>query len=162
MQSAAKDASNTANRQKTVLRNAIKDHWQKHKLPIGSFLRSDGLEIKFEANETSAIDPERVLEQFEEGEITRDQLLRMLSINKTEAKNVLGGDQVADFTITTVGNKADVRIESLPVENIDDEFVMENERIRKKVKRRIFGGKKSGDRASAPKRKRRIKARVSK
>ncbi len=107
------------------------------------------MEIRYEANTTSSIDPERVMELYEKGEISREQFLRTLKINATEAKNVLGGDQVADFTVEDVGTALDIRIAQLPVENIDDEFVMEFEKVRKRVKRRVFGGKKPTESASA-------------
>lgn len=123
-----------------MLRNAVKDHWTREQLPIGSYIHAGGMEIKYEANETSAIDPEKVMELFEGGDITREQFLRMIKIGVTEAKNVLGGDQVADFTVTEVGNKVDIRLSSLPVEHEDDEFVMANQKIKRKIKRRVFGG----------------------
>jgi hypothetical protein len=110
------------------------------------------------------IDPERVMQLYEAGEITRDQFLRTLKISATEAKNVLGGDQVADFTVTTVGKTLDIRITSLPIENLKDSYVLENSNIKKRVKRRLFGGgaKAENKTVSNPRRKRRIKARTSK
>ena len=123
-----------------MLRNAVKDYWTSEQLPIGSYIHAGGNEIKYEANETSAIDPERVMELYENGDISREQFLRCVKIGVTEAKNVLGGDQVADFTVTEVGNKVDIRLSALPVEHEDDEFVMANHKIKRKIKRRVFGG----------------------
>lgn len=98
---------------------------------------------------------------FEDGTINREQFLRMVKIAATEAKNVLGGDQVADFTVTDVGSTLDIRIINLPVENIDDEYVMENSKVRTRVKRRVFGGKRTNTpRTPSGKVKRRIKTRT--
>lgn len=158
----SKEAGNAANRQKTVLRNAIKDHWQREGLPIGSFARVAGFDIRYEANETSSIDAEKVMELYEAGEISREQFLRTLKVNATEAKNVLGGDQVAAFTVTEVGKSVDIRMDSLPIERIDDEFIMENAKVRKRVKRRVFGGGKTAAPVKATRSKRRIKTRTRK
>lgn len=141
----AKDASNEANRQKTVLRNTVKNHWQKEQLPVGSYIHAGGLRIRFETNETSAINPERVLELYENEEISRDQLLNMMKIGVTEAKNILGGDQVADFTEKVPGTKMDIRLEELPVENVEDEFVMSAHKVKKRISRRKIYGR--GDKA---------------
>lgn len=146
-----------------MLRNAIKDHWTAAQLPIGSYVHAGGFEIRYEANETSAIDPEEVLKLFENEDITRQQFLQMMKISVTDAKNVLGGDQVADFTKTSIGAKIDIRLNDLPVEKVDDEFVMVNANVRKRVKRRVFGKDTTSAKTVTPKRKikRRIKTKVS-
>ena len=161
----SKDASNAANRQKTKLRNAIKNHWTVNQLPIGSFIRAGGIEFRYEATESSIIDPEEVLSLFEKKEITREQFLSMMKVSATDAKKVLGGDQVADFTTTVIGDTVDIRTQSLPVENEDDEYIMEAHKVRKKVKRRVFGGKAKPTERTPSKtrpRKRAIKTRTSK
>lgn len=108
-------------------------------LPIGSFIRAGGYEFRYEANETSSLDTEAVVAMYDKKEITREQFIRMVSISKSEAKNVLGADMVADLEVTSVGDKLDVRIEALPVEHVDDEFVAVQRSIRKKIKRSVFG-----------------------
>lgn len=158
----SKEAGNAANRQKTVLRNSIKDHWQREGLPIGSFARVQGFDIRYEANETSSIDTEKVLELWEAGEITREQFLRTIKVQSTEAKNVLGGDQVAAFTVKEIGKSVDIRMDAVPIEQIDDEFIMENAKVRKRVKRRVFGGGNTTPTAKTTRPKRRIKTRTRK
>lgn len=145
-----------------MLRNAINDHWQKEQLPIGSYIHAGGQEFRYEANETSVIDPADVMQLYEDGDITKEQFLSMVTIRATEAKNVLGGDQVADFTKTVVGNKVDVRMISLPVEQHDDEFVMSAHKVRKKVKRRVFGTSKPKETTKSGRVKRKINTKVSK
>lgn len=103
------------------------------------------------------------MKEYENGDITREQFLRMVSIGKQEAKNVLGGDQVADFTVKVIGKKVDVRMSQLPVEQMDDEFIMERGLVRTKIKRKVFG--RSGQaKVAAPvaKEKRKVRVRVKK
>jgi hypothetical protein len=89
----------------------------------------------------------------------------MVNIQTTPAKNILGGDQVADFTRTAVGNNVDIRVKELPVENQDDEFVLANHKVRTKTKRKVFGGKSKAvqnTNQNKGRSKRRIITRVSK
>lgn len=143
-----------------MLRNAVKAHWVSSGLPIGSFARSDGYEIRYEAASSEIIDADEIMKQYENGDITREQFLRMISIQKTEAKNVLGGDQVAELTVTEVGKKLDIRLTSLPVENLDDAYVMENSNVKKRIKRRVFGNKSKTPVSKPRSRKRNIKTRT--
>lgn len=124
------------------------------------------MEIKYETNLSSKVDAERVMQLYEKNEITREQFLRMVNIAVAEAKNVIGGDQVADFTVEVPGTTVDIRLADLPVENLDDEFVMANHAPKSRTKRRkVFGGG-TGTRAKTPaarvKKTRRIKSKVSK
>ncbi len=161
----ARDKTNAANRIKTELRNAIKGYWTEQKLPIGSFIRAGGYEFRYEANETTELDTDAVLTMFEKEEITREQFLRLISISKSEAKNVLGADMVADLEVTSVGDKLDVRMEALAVEAKDDEYVSVQRVVRKKIKRSVFGQAAENAKATpkAPtSNKRRIKTRTGK
>lgn len=96
------------------------------------------------------------MELYENDEITREQFLRMISVGKAEAKNVLGGDLVTQFTKTEIGKNADIRISSTPVEQVKDEFIEVNEKRR--IRRKVVGKNK----AKASTKKRRIRTRVSK
>lgn len=135
-----REATNAANRLKTELRNTIKSVWAEMELPIGSYIRTGGMEFRYEANETVEINNEPILKMLEDGEITREQFLRIFNVNAKEAKNILGGDQVADLEVKTVGDKLDVRIDTLPVENHDDEFIAVASVVKRNVKRKVFGG----------------------
>lgn len=97
------------------------------------------MEFRYEANETTSLDTDAILNMYDKEEITREQFLRMLSIKASEAKNVLGADVVADLEVKTVGDKLDVRIDTLPVEQEKDEFVAVVRLVRKKIKRSVFG-----------------------
>jgi len=109
-------------------------------LPIGSIIRCGGLEFKYEATQTTEIDAGAILDMFLNEEISREQYLRMINVSASEAKNVLGGDQVANLETTKVGNKVDVRVETLPVEFADDEFIGIKAIAPAKAKRRrVFG-----------------------
>lgn len=160
----ARVETNAANRLKTTLRNAVKKHWLAEDLPVGSYIRAAGLEFRFEATENSVIDINYIYKMVEDGEITMAQFLSMLKVDAKAAANVLGGDVVADATTTKVGNKADIRVDTLPVENADDEFVEEKSIVkdRKMVKRRSFGRKPVTAQPARDKPKRRIKTRRGK
>lgn len=163
VQRASKDAGNAANRQKTKLRNAIKAHWAENDLPIGSFVRCDGIDIKYEANESAKLPTEEILKMYEDEEITRDQLVRLLNVDRTQAKNILGGDVVADIEVKEVGKTVDIRVSETPIDEIDEEFVGVARKVRMRSKpkaRKRIGG--SGKVAATPKRKVRRKIKVSK
>lgn len=99
---------------------------------------------------------------YENDEITRSQLVRLLNVDRTQAKNILGGDAVADIEVTTIGEKVDVRISETPIDEIDEEFigVIRKVRLRSKPKsRKRIGGR---EKTSTPKRKIRRKIKVSK
>lgn len=134
-----REATNAANRKKTEFRNGVKNYWTAEQLPIGSFIRAGGFEFRYEATETTSLDEEAIFKLYEDGEITREQLLRMIKIDAKEAKNILGADQVADLEVKSVGDKLDIRMESLPVEQAEEEFVAVRRLVRKKVKRSVFG-----------------------
>lgn len=126
-------------------------------MPIGSFIRSGGLDIKYEATENVKLDTEKVFALYENGEISRDQLLRMISISKSEAKKIIGGDQVAEFEITVTGDSADIRIENTPLEYIDEEYI--GVMVKEKPKRRRRIGRRAKPTTKTPARKRKIKTR---
>ena len=155
----AREATNAANRQKTVLKNEVKSHWITEKLPIGSYVRCGGFEFRYEGAETTTYDTEAILKAFEEGEITREAFLRIMKVDPKQLANVFGADQAADLTMTTVGDKLDIRVESLPVEREDDTFIMVERNIKTKQKRSVFGKRKEETAVAVKKSKRSIKVR---
>ena len=159
LQEQAREATNAANRQKTVLKNAVKSHWINGGLPIGSYVRVAGHEFRYEGASQTTYDTDAILKAFEEGEITREAFLRIMKVDPTQLKNVFGADQAADLTMTTVGDKLDIRMESLPVENEDDEFIMVERNIKTKQKRSVFGKRKEEKEIVTRKVKRAIKVR---
>lgn len=157
----AREKTNEANRIKTELRNTVKSVWSELELPIGSYIRTGGQEFRFEATESTEIANEPILDMFLNEEITREQFLRIFNVHATEAKNILGADQVATLQTTKVGSKLDVRMVDLPVENADDEYIAVAEAVKKQDRRRVFGGgaakQRAGTEAVSPRVKRRIK-----
>lgn len=135
----AREIGNEANRQKTILRNTIKDFWIANKIPIGSYVHSGGKKYGYAAVSTTILDNDAVLALYDAQEISRDQFLRMLKVDRKQAQNVLGGDVVADMETTVVGDTVDVRISSLSVEEADDEFISIMRNPVRKKKRKRFG-----------------------
>lgn len=138
------------------MRNEVKEQWKALGLPIGSYIHIAGLKFDYGATSKEIIDPDAILKMYEDEEITREQYLSMITVNKKPASTVLGGDLVAQHTIETVGDKADIRMEALPVEQEDEEFVYEKDKA--KTKRKTFGKNKvkAGEKAKP---RRRIKVR---
>ena len=97
------------------------------------------MEFRYEAAESEKLDAEAILELYDNEEITREQFLRMINIDKTQAKNVLGGDLVAELTVTETGKTVDVRIRQLPIEHLDDEYVEVKRAVKMRRKRSVFG-----------------------
>jgi hypothetical protein len=124
---------------KTQLRNEIDAVWTKLELPVGSFIRVGGIEYAYEANVTKSIDVDAVLKLYDDEEITRAQLLQIISADTKATGTVLGGDIAADLTVTNIGNKIDIRTRDLPVEEADEEYIGIKRQVRKKINRSKFG-----------------------
>ena len=137
----ARELTNAANRQKTSLKNKIKDFWDKSNLPIGSYIRLGGKEYTYEAATKEVIDTSTIIEMYDNGDISREALLDMVKIDKSVAANKLGADVVADLTTKVPGNTIDVRFKNLPVENLDDEYIAVVSKVKVKTKRKVFGAK---------------------
>lgn len=125
----AKDAGNAANREKTVLRNAVKEYWLKNSMPIGSFIRTGGMEFRYEATERETVNANYILTMFEEGKISRENFLACITASKSDVQTLLGGDIALAATKITTGDKADIRVSDLPVENEADEFIFEQSKM---------------------------------
>jgi hypothetical protein len=151
----ARETSNALNRAKTALRNEIKDEWKRRQLPAGSKIVVGGSEYYFGATESEVVDPTAIFEMYEREEITRDQLLSVISVPKAEASKVLGADVVLDATITKVGSKADIRSNDLPIERIDDEYIEEAAPKIQKPRKKI--GLRAKEKPATPRIRRRIK-----
>jgi hypothetical protein len=139
-----------------VLRNAIKEYWEKNNLPIGSFIRCSGEQITYEANETEVLDEAAIFKRYKDGEMTEEQFLGLIKISITDARKVLGADVVAKHTVKKVGAKLDVRFDDLPVESANDEFIFVNEVVKEQKKRRVFGATKPSVETTKPTMRRKI------
>lgn len=95
--------------------------------------------MRYEANEVTELDNDAILKMYDDGKITREQMLRLFNVDRAEAKKILGADVVADLETTTVGDKLDIRLKTLPVEEHDQEFIAVNRNVRVKTKRSVFG-----------------------
>jgi hypothetical protein len=158
LDAASKEASNATNRQKTALRNAVKGFWATEGLPHGSYIVTNGLQIKYEAAESSKLSTEKVLELYEDGEITREQLIQLLNVDRTQANTILGGDIVASISYTEVGKKADIRIEKLPIERLKEEHI-EIAHKKTRARRRVKIGRKGQSHKTQGRVKRRLRVR---
>lgn len=120
----ARETGNAANREKTQLKNVIADLWASNGYPIGTFIHCGGVRIMYEAADRQVLDTDAVLKLYDNEKISRETFLRMISISTAEARKSLGGDLVTSLTKEVAGEKADIRIEELPIENAEDEFIV--------------------------------------
>jgi hypothetical protein len=102
-------------------------------------MRLAGMEFTYEAVKTETVDTDAILKLYDDGEISREQLLKIIKADKSATGTVLGGDVAADLLVTSIGNKVDVRYNDLPVEQADDEYIAVRPQIRKKINRSKFG-----------------------
>lgn len=131
-----------------MLRNAVKDFWATEKLPHGSYIVTNGLQIKYEAASSEKLSTEKIIELYEDEEITRDQLINLLNVDRSQANIILGGDIVADITTVEVGKKADIRLDKLPIERLNEEHI-EIAHKKTTARRRIKIGRKGEASAKA-------------
>jgi hypothetical protein len=66
---------------------------------------------------------------FEEGKISRENFLACITASKSDVQTLLGGDIALAATKITTGDKADIRVSDLPVENEADEFIFEQSKM---------------------------------
>lgn len=140
----------------------MKAEWASNQHPVGTFIRSGGLDIKYEASDSVKIDAEGVLKLYEADEITREQFVQMLNIDKTQAKKILGADQVMDLEIEVPGKDADIRVSDTPIDEIDDEYIAVTSKPIRSKPRKKFGGKPTSKAAVASRPKSRRRVRVHK
>lgn len=109
----ASEASNEANRQKTIAKNAIILHMQGEGLKPTAHLAVEGTDFHFGVTESQTITAEKWHELFKSGEITEAQYFRALSVGNEKAKLELGEDQFVTHAVKVTGKKADIRITEL-------------------------------------------------
>ena len=139
-QRAAQEAGNAANRAKTALRNVMKAEYASLGIPGNSPLKVDSKAITLQAAETEFIDPEKVFIKYVDEEIDSQTFIGMITIGKTEAKRVFGGDQILEMTETKVGKDANVRVVDLPVDEQENTPIIIGEPYkRRRIKKKVSG-----------------------
>lgn len=112
----AKEATSILNKKNTELKNAVKKALEENKAPYGSYYVVDGVRISFEASVSDGIAAEDLMDQYEQGDITREQFLACVKVGMEDTKNTLGGDVVEALKQPITGKTVDLRKKTLPVE----------------------------------------------
>lgn len=107
-----KDATNEFNRKNTVAANLFKKLLSENDFPAGTAVEIDGTKFTWAVSEGREIDPREWYKLWQDGEITEDQYFECLAVGKTDAKLVIGEDQVETISIDTKGSKADIRVDA--------------------------------------------------
>lgn len=103
------EAGNIANRQKTVAKKAFVEFLNHENLPPGTIMRVEGIEYIVSASMSEKISAEKWYEKFKKKEMTKDQFLAAISVNKAEAGRIVGEDVVMSISEKIIGTSADLR-----------------------------------------------------
>ena len=116
LREAAKTANNAVNREKTVLKNVFKDGIKNRAMVIGTYVLHGGYRFDYSQTESSVIEPEDFLKLLEAGEITRDQFLRCISVQKGNVDTHVGSDVGLRLSKSKTGKEFDVRVSELDID----------------------------------------------
>lgn len=124
LDAASKEATSAKGKQNTVVKNLIKTTLEENDAPYGSFFHTEGYKIFYAATESEIIAPEDLYDMLVEEQITKQQFLDCIKVNITDVKRVLGGDVAEALKQPVTGDKADVRMEKLGVDDSEDEYFL--------------------------------------
>lgn len=134
----AKESGNAQNRQKTVLKNIFKDGYKANQFRLGTHVILDGVRFDYNQTQSDYIDVEDFFKLYEEKKITREQLLKCISVGKGNVETHVGSDVALELTQSKTGKEFDVRVTDLPIDAPKESVIVipeEAKRItRKKVK----------------------------
>lgn len=133
-------ADSEFNKANTALRNGVKADLAANDATPGSFYSFLGQRIAYEVSVGNAIAPEDLLVEYENGNITRDQFLRCITVGLGQTADAIGGDMVAALSQELPGKTPDMRQKELTVDEVKL-FGKQNLIIpdKPKVKRRKLG-----------------------
>lgn len=106
----AREATNDANRQKTVVKNALLDVLKSGEHNVNSGVVVNGVVYRYVPNETEIIDPRTWHRLYMDKKISENQYFAALSVAMGEAKKAVGEDQIPDISTRTMTKSADLRI----------------------------------------------------
>lgn len=124
LRKAAKDTTNELNREKTVLKNFFKDGIKNRQFEVGTHVITGGYRFDYNQTQTDVIDVEDFFKLYEDGEITREQLLRCISVGKAAVDTHVGSDITLRLAQTKTGKDFDVRITELGIDDPREEVIV--------------------------------------
>ena len=109
----AKLLGNAAKRQGTSLANALKALMTTENMRPEDALQVDATAFRWDTAEADKIDPDAFVRMFEEGRITRAQLVESINVVKADAERIVGAHVLIPITKPTRGKEAGLRVERL-------------------------------------------------
>lgn len=110
LRGAARAATNEENRGRTRLKKLMKDHIADNNYPADYGIGIGECLITYGLAQSETIPAEKVVELYNNGQITAEQLAEVIKVQKEDAKRVLGADVVENLCEVTAGKEMDVRI----------------------------------------------------
>lgn len=104
------------NREKTVLKNIFKDGIKNRQFEVGTYIISGGYRFDYNQTSSDVIEVEDFFKLYENKEITREQLLKCISVAKGAVDTHVGSDVTLKLAIPKIGKEFDVRISELPID----------------------------------------------
>ena len=118
-----KEATNTFNRNNTVIRNMFKERIQTKDWHLGTFIHYQGHKISYDSAESTVIEPEDLYALLKDGEITEEQFLKCISVRKGDVSKNLGSDVSLTLEKPVKGDNYGVKIAELPIDEAKSEYV---------------------------------------
>jgi len=120
----AKDATNAVNRGKTILKNVFKDGIKNRQFVIGTYVLHGGYRFDYSQTESTVIEANDFLALYESGNITRDQLLKCVSVQKGSVDTYIGSDVALRLAKNKIGKEFDVRVTQLDIDSENESVVV--------------------------------------
>ena len=157
LKKAASEATNAVNRQKTVLKNIFKERIKTGKWELGTYVEAAGTRFDYSVTEKEVIEPEDFLAMYENGDITKEQFLRCISVQKGSVDTHVGSDVTLKLANKVHGDSYDVRTSDMDIEDVSKEAVVTPSAPMVPKRRKKVGGKPKAEAGAKPKLMRRIR-----
>jgi hypothetical protein len=120
----ASEHTNAKNRATTALRNHFKENVQTKQWPLGTQVAYGGSLIEYKPTDRTEILPEDFYKMLEDGEITKEQFLKCISVRKSDVATHVGSDVLLTLETPTEGDKYDIRVSDMPADDAKHEYVL--------------------------------------
>jgi len=134
----AKDATNAVNRGKTVLKNVFKDGIKNSQFVIGTYVLHGGYRFDYSQTESEVIETNDFLTLYESGQITRDQFIKCVSVQKGSVDTYIGSDVTLRLVKNRIGKEFDVRITQLDIDSANESVIVVPEAEQPIIRKKLF------------------------
>jgi len=120
----AKEVTNKLNREKTVLKNIFKDGIKNRQFVVGTYIQHNGFQFDYNQTATDIIEPEDFVSLWESGQITKEQFLKCISVQKGAVDTHVGSDVTLSLSKTKTGKDFDIRIKELDIDTPKESVIV--------------------------------------